>query len=135
MTRKRFEFSTRKGDVLMGATFTIAQLRNQYTENGGQLTARHRRYLGHFVPAYLSDGTGNARRFAITITRDEALENMPAGLRTALRPHFERADRDWFAARPWIGNEDNAIPQSAINNEFGLVLGDDEEPSKWEDGQ
>lgn len=119
---KRNKYSTPKGDILVGATFTVAQIRNAYSENGGPLTPRRRRFLRTFIPPYLSDGTGAQREFAILMPLSKILEKAPPAARQRLRNHFSRADEEWFAARPWIGNPDNQINPALIDNELGGEL-------------
>lgn len=127
----RNAYSTPKGDVLYGATFTVQQLRAQYTENGGNLTTRHRRFLRRFIPAYTT-GTGLQTRFAVRIPRDWALEKIPASIRSVLRPHFEPVTREWYQARPWIGDEASAVDPATIDAELGTELGEAEERDSWE---
>lgn len=130
----RNAYSTPKGDVLMGATFTVGQLRNAYTENGGKLTQRHRRFLRRFIPPY-TDGAGLGTTFAVLIPRAWALENIPQSIRAVLRPHFEVADSAWFAARPWIGDEASAVDPTAIDAELGAELDATDERDQWEASQ
>ena len=133
MARIRNAYSTPRGDVLMGAVFTVAQLRAQYSSNGGILTDRRKRYLRRFIPPY-SDGTpGTGRRFAIMIPRQWAIENMPADVKAVLRPHFEVADAAWIAANaPWLGDSDFALNPVAIDTELGGELDDADSPDAME---
>jgi hypothetical protein len=126
----RNKYSTPKNDVLVGATFTIRQLRNAYSESGGPLSIRHRRFLRTFIPPYIN-GSGLDTEFAILIPLSKVLEKAPRNVLQRLRNHFERVDEEWLKNRPWIGQEENKINPTLIDQELGTEL-DEGWNAKWE---
>lgn len=124
------KYSTPKGDRLVGATFTIRQLRSAYTENGGPLSIRHRRFLRTFIPPYVR-GSGLDTEFAIMIPLSKILEKAPLNVRQRLRNHFEIVDDEWMKNRPWIGDINNKIQPERLDQELGTEL-DEGWNAKWE---
>ena len=118
---KRNKFAVSKGDKLFGGVFTVAQLRKQYTANGGPLNNRRKRFLRTFIPPY-SNGSGLQTEFALLIPLSKILEKAPQDVKNRMRSHFELADADWFAARSWIGDSANYVDPTQIDNELGTEL-------------
>lgn len=129
----RNSYAVSKGDVLVGAVFTVQQLRNQYDSNGGPLNERRRRFLRRFIPAYANpqSGGGLATEFAVMIPLSVIQDKAPASVRQALRNRFEIVTPEWLQARPWIYNEANAIDPVTIDGELGTEYQDNLRNS-WE---
>lgn len=122
------------GDRPVGGTLTAQQLRSRYSENGGWLTPRRRRFLRRFIRPYVDDAAvaanlragnppGDTVRFCFIMPLQTVREKAPAGqARQDLRAILELADLDWHLARPWLGDPDHRIPEDLLDAELGSVL-------------
>ena len=125
----RNQYSCGAGDALFGATFTFGQLRQRYSENGGDLTPRRRKFLRRFVPPFVSERPISlSTRFAIVVTKRQVLDIAPREVALALAPHFVRVEErdangdDFWMRNPWLGDESFRVPDAAVDNELGSEL-------------
>ncbi len=118
-------FTIPAGDVAVGGTFTIQQLRSQYVDNGGFLTPRHRQFLRRFVPPYVSEKpiVISTTQFVIILPKDKILEKAPPSIIDLLKPFFEVIDDvSWYTDRPWLGASAFLVSDAQFDAEFGPEL-------------
>lgn len=127
----RNESSCGRGDYNVAGVFALPALRSLYAENGGFLTARHKRMLQRFVWPVLNQD-GPQALFLVVVPYKQYVDRAPAGVKAILDPHLSPL-QDVLDANPWIEDESYQIDPALIDAELGGELSKHESRDEWND--
>lgn len=130
MTRPRRAYATAQGDTLLIAVVPLLTIRTWYSQNGGPVYPRHKRFLQRFLLPY-SFGNGVSSLFALTVPGN-VISTSPDAIRAVLEPHFMPITSAILEANPWLGDEQYALDYASIDSEMGGELEDHEHPWNWD---